>query len=331
MYDIMIENKGRCMFKEFKRKSRSADPKYKMIFDEKKLIRPDFFDFEHKNENYTAIFEGVSLEDDKGYIELRLTLTQSDHIVGYIKTFHIPKESFDFLYPDVLHWANKFQGLNINLYRHPRDLDYHEEKTWEDKSYEEKIHILISGFKHISFGAYKDIQARLDNGKIDPEKEYVLLNKLITKLYGKEFDTAKQSYNKSQVQFSRIYNENDQDRGINSKAISEYCLSRNITAEQLNKTTGKNYQGKGLAKKMYKLMADYLGLNDLVLTKGFVNDQSSPVWEYNIKNSPDFNHININGIDMVDHRQKDLTYLYHNKKTITQKNKSSTKKRMKFS
>lgn len=289
-------------------------PKYKMVFDESKFKTPDNHTFEHKGKEYTAIFEGVVDEDHKGYVETKMTLVEGDNPVGYIKAFYMPTESIEKLYPDYLHWGNNLKGMSLGLSRHPRDLDYDESNVWEDMEYDEKLKVIKNAYRYMAYGEYSNIEDRVKQGEtIDIDKEYDRLNKMMNRKYGDAFKCFKEESNQAIVEFSRLYKGDDIPQ-TSGDALKKYCDSRNITLDEFRENIGTNYQGQGLAVKMYKLMADYLGSNNLVLRKGMTNDESEPVWEYKIKNNPDFGYKEFDYIEVADNRNHDFSYLYKSDK-----------------
>ena len=284
-------------------------PKYKMVFNESKLTNPEPYEFEHNGVTLTAIFEGVIEEDHKGNVVLRMNIANEGNGVGYIKVFYTPSETAKEIYPDVLHWISANKGCNLSLSRHPRDMDYDDSVPWEEKSVEEKQDVIKTFYNHFQYMKSSEFSKRIENGEtIDYEKKYKEINKFAEERFESEYSKFIRTLDMPIIEFSRIKKTDDR-MTADSEAMEAYCKSKGVTLNQYAESDDISYRGTGLAKKMYKLMSDYLAINGMVLRKGATNDLSEIIWEHKIKKDADFNYKEINGRPVIDNRNKDLSYL----------------------
>jgi DUF438 domain-containing protein len=156
---------------------------------------------------------------------------------------------------------------------------------------------------------------------------------LATEKYGEAFDRFKNNNQSVNVEYSLIRSGQElegkaivgEHMKVQSEKINEYCQSIGITTEEYCAPNKNDYTRQGLATKMYKVMADYLALNNQVLIKGMTNDFSDPLWENKIKNNPDFGYsYNINNdFESIDNSGMDTSYLLVNKDSTTLSNDSN--------
>lgn len=299
------------------------EKKYKIIFDEDSLIVPEPYSFIHNDKEYTALFSGVDEEDSRGYIVQQVVLLDDIKPVGYLKVFHIPDSSFDYLYPDVLCWLDGSRGRNMDLDRHPRSIDYNEHNIWENKSNSEKFETLKLFYISFDYSQYRQLEdnkVNIDN--IDYDKEYKEMIRIANTKYSKDFKRYKDIHKRAIVEFSRISDPKNPIDANRFEFLEEYYKKRGVTTEQVQKTLDKieeenlknntespNYQRQGLGLKMYEIMSDYLGLNGIILSKGGTNEMSEPLWSEKISKSDKFNYTKDSISEHIDHRSKDCSYL----------------------
>lgn len=280
------------------------DRKYKMIFNEKNLIMPEIYEFNHGSLNLTAIFSGVISEDLNGYITMRMDIADGKNSVGYIKVCSIPKETSEYLYPDELHWLCSYKNAPFNISKHPKKQDLDDQKEWKNKTFDEKCKSISSMYLHFSFQKHVEFQDRYkSNEEIDTEKEYNNLLKLAQNKYGEEFKKFKENCHLNLVDYSMI--KNREYLKPEGEAIEKYCKLKNIDIKDFGESTSGDYTRKGIATEMYKRMADFLAQNDMVLRRGLTNKSSEALWN-SFKTNKTINYVNENGFDIIDNRKEKL-------------------------
>jgi hypothetical protein len=308
------------------------DPEYKMIFDKNIFNTPDVYSFQHCGLNIDAVFEDAYEEDNKGYICHRLSLINNDNLVGYLKVFYLPSETFKKMNPDIFHFLDNIKGHSFNLSTHPRKIDANTSISgyWKDKTDTEKQTTLENIGLSFSNNLYKSVLENKDDlTKDQMYKNLLNMANIKTSQQKKQLDIYIKNYiDKPIVEFSKIKSATgDMCQTFWSKNIVKYCSIKNIDINTFGdvKELPFDYRRKGLAQKMYTLMADWLALNKLNLYKGGTNEMSSPLWDIAMKNNPQINVDDDCDNTYINHMNKDLGYLTDKKiiKTKTQKIKTN--------
>lgn len=298
-------------------------PTYGMIFDKLKFKTPNVHSFNHNGHNIDAVFETAYEEDERGYLSHRLSLIHKETPVGYIKVFYMPKETFDTLYPDILHWLDSCKGHSFGLGTHDKNRDLSDDDNyWNKKTIEQKKDTLLQIALNLNYNIYSNLNKKFDNNEnVNLEKEYESFLKLANKKYKDEFNKFKQqNIDKPIIDFSKIKEKQQKMNQLHwSTEIKNYCKNKNINFELLPevKSDDISFIRTGLGQKMYLLMSDWLGLNNLPLCKGGTNDMSEPLWECKLKNNSSFNVVEDATGTYIDHRTKNCSYLMKKSRKIT--------------
>lgn len=296
------------------------NPTYKILFDKKNFKTPEVYSFNHINMKIDTIFENSYEEDNKGYICHRLNLIHDKKAIGYIKVFYLKKETFDKMNPDIFHFMDNLKGHLFGLSTHPRKIDVNKDNNyWTKKSEIEKKKTLEKIGLTFSNEEYNYVCENKDN--LSTEEMYQRLLKKANKnsLFKNQYQNyIENNIDKPVIEFSKIRGKNESmNQRFWSENIFKYCENKNISIEELTSTEiDINYRRKGLAQKMYILMADWLALNNLNLYKGGTNSMSEPLWTKSMKNNKEINVIEKNNKIYIDHTNKDLSYLIKKEKKL---------------
>lgn len=302
------------------------NPTYKMLFDKENFIEPEFYSFEHNGINIDAIFESAYEEDTRGYICHRINLVHDKKYIGYLKVFYIPKDVFDKMNPDVLHFSNNLNGNLCGLKTHPKEIDLGDNNYWSELTEQQKEKSLENLAMTISYNLYTKFKDNHDN--LSQEERYQNILNIANKKNSKIKERYEYYINtyvdKPIIEFSNIReaNKKNSQRHL-SDTVKQYCLKNNIDFNNFGKEDNDiDYRRQGLGQKMYTLMADWLALNGLKLYKGGTNEMSTPLWEKTMKENPDINVVeDENGKLYIDHTHKDLSYLLKKEQKRKIKNK----------
>jgi hypothetical protein len=296
------------------------DPTYKMLFDKDKFKTPDVYSFEHQGMKIDAIFENSYEEDTRGYICHRLNLAHENSLIGYIKVFYLPKSTFEEMNPDIFHFLNNLKGHSFGLATHPKKLETSDGRNdfWHNKNDEDKQNTLGEIAISLDYGSYNFVCENKDNLTKEDMYERLLKNANSKRSnLKKQFDeTIENNIDKPVIEFSKIKDVNDpMNQRYLAKSVMDYCSLKNVTTEEFCNSTETNttYLRKGLAQKMYTLMADWMALNNLNLYKGGTNELSTPLWEKAMKKNPNIKIVEKDNRVYIDHSKKDLSYLFKEK------------------
>jgi hypothetical protein len=297
------------------------NPRYKTIFNNEELILPDNYSLKNKRKEFTVIFDGMVEEDNRGEIIQSISIADGDSAVGYLRVKSYPESSKEILYPNILNWMENFRGDKLGLSRHPRDIDSNKSSLWEYKTQEEKLKTISAFYKKNDRDTFEEIEELKLEGidKIDCDKIYTDMIDLATEKYGDVFDKFKNNNESVNVEYSLIRSGqqiegkaiNGESMRIQSERMKEYCDSIGTTTKEYCTPNENDYTRQGLATKMYKIMSDYLAINNKVLVKGITNDFSNPLWEKKIQNNTDFGftYSEDKEFEMIDNRKMDTSYL----------------------
>jgi len=308
------------------------DHVYGMNFKKEQFKTPKELKFKHNNEEYTAIFDPAIEEDDKGFVVHNLSVVKDDLLVGYLRMFYLPEENLDKYYKDVFHFLN-MKGHSINIGASERkkvlspDYGSYHEKTLEQK--QSTIEKIALSFNYNNYLNIRQKLEQINNDKIKEkflDSEYEKLLLIANEKYKKDFESFKESYlNKPRTEFVKVRgNEFDSvnDRGCkmylkHKKTLSNlqnYCDRNNLTIDDLSRELGDNFLHQGFGKKLYKLSADWMALNNLSLYRCDTNNLSEKLWDFAFdKDKKTFNNVKQNKDEFLDHSKMNLDYLLNGK------------------